>query len=96
MSEVNYSERIDSTAPRRSSIYYQAHALDAIVPQMSMSLMKGVRDLMDSLNGWQTLEEIDGTPLLHTGYGDPEERKALVSSIARYFPDWSISQAEQQ
>ena len=95
MSEVNYSERIDSTAPRRSSIYYQAHALDAIVPQMSMSLMKGVRDLMDS-ERLADLEEIDGTPLLHTGYGDPEERKALVSSIARYFPDWSISQAEQQ
>ena len=96
VSEVNYSERIDSTAPRRSSIYYQAHALDAIVPQMSMSLMAGVRDLMDSLNGWQTLEEIDGTPLLHTGHGDPEGRKALVSLIARYFPDWSVSRAEQQ
>lgn len=41
--------------------------LDAILPQMPMFLMKGVRDLMDSLNGWQTLEEIDGTPLLHTG-----------------------------
>ncbi|WP_249352032.1 hypothetical protein [Nocardiopsis akebiae] len=45
VSEVNYSERIDSTAPRRSSIYYQAHALDAIVPRMSLSLMTGVRDL---------------------------------------------------
>lgn len=89
VSEVNYSER-DRTAPRRSSIYYQAHALDAIVPQMSLSLMTGVRDLMDSLNGWETLEEIDGTPLVHTGHGDPEERKALVSLLSRYFPDWAV------
>lgn len=96
VSEVNYSERIDRTAPRRSSIYYQAHALDAIVPQMSLSLMTGVRDLMDSLNGWQTLEAIDGTPLLHTGHGDPGERKALVNLLARYFPDWSVGEAGQQ
>ncbi|WP_231640600.1 hypothetical protein [Nocardiopsis sp. NRRL B-16309] len=96
VSEVNYSERIDSTAPRRSSIYYQAHALDAIVPQMSMSLMTGVRDLMDSLNGWETLEAIDGTPLLHTGHGDPEERKALVNMLVRYFPDWSVGEADPQ
>ncbi|MFC9088047.1 hypothetical protein [Nocardiopsis dassonvillei] len=96
VSEVNYSERIDSTAPRRSSIYYQAHALDAIVPQMSLSLMTGVRDLMDSLNGWETLEEIDGTPLVHTGHGDPGERKALVRLLSRYFPDWSVGEAHQQ
>lgn len=96
VSEVNYSERIDGTAPRRSSIYYQAHALDAIVPQMSMSLMVGVRDLMDSLDGWETLDAIDGTPLLHTGHGDPKERKALVNLLARYFPDWPISTAAPQ
>lgn len=96
VSEVNYSERIDSTAPRRSSIYYQAHALDAIVPQMSLSLMTGVRTLMDSLNGWAELEAIDGTPLLHTGHGNPQDREALVRLIAQYFPDWSFSPADPQ
>ncbi|WP_435109483.1 hypothetical protein [Nocardiopsis synnemataformans] len=94
--EANHSERIDGTAPRRSSIYYQAHALDAIVPQMSLSPMTGVRDLMDSLNGWEALEEIDGTPLAHTGHGDPGERKVLVRLLSRYFPGWSVGGADQQ
>ncbi|GAA1093776.1 hypothetical protein [Nocardiopsis metallicus] len=96
VSEVNYAERIDSTAPRRSSIYYQAHALDAIVPQMSLSLMTGVRTLMDSLNGWEELEAVDGTPLLHTGHGSPEDRASLVALLARHFPDWSVSEPDPQ
>ncbi|SHJ91616.1 hypothetical protein SAMN05421803_11196 [Nocardiopsis flavescens] len=96
LSEVNYTERIDTTAPRRSSIYYQAHALDAIVPQMSVSLLTGVRDLMESLKGWEVLEAIDGTPLLTTGRGDPKALKALVNLLARYFPDWTAEEDHQQ
>ncbi|WP_249352031.1 hypothetical protein [Nocardiopsis akebiae] len=51
---------------------------------------------MDSLNGWETLEEIDGTPLVRTGHADPGERKALVRLLSRYCPDWPVGEAHQQ
>ncbi|MFC5253422.1 hypothetical protein [Streptomyces nigrescens] len=87
-SEANYSERVDSSAVRRSSIYYMAHCLDALVPQMSMSLMTGTARLMDELGGWQELTPVMGTPLLHTGYGDADEQKKLLELLNRYFPQW--------
>jgi hypothetical protein len=87
-SEVNYSERVHSSAVRRSSIYYMAHCLDALVPQMSMSLMSGTSKLMDELGGWQELTLIEGTPLMHTGYGDPGEQGELATLLGRYFPRW--------
>ncbi|MEU5840064.1 hypothetical protein ABZ820_41355 [Streptomyces diacarni] len=87
-SEVNYSERVDSSAVRRSSIYYMSHALDALVPQMSMSLMTGTAKLMDELGGWQELTPIEGTPLMHTGYSNPAEQAELLSLLNRYFPRW--------
>ena len=74
----------------------QAHALDAIVPQMSLSLMTGVRTMMDSLEGWEELEAVDGTPLLHTGHGNPEGRGALVTLLSRHFPDWPVSEPHPQ
>ena len=97
-SEVNYSERVDSTAVRRSSIYYLAHCLDALVPQMSMSLMSGTAKLMDEINGWQELTSIPGTPLLHTGHGDDQEESELVTLLNRYFPRWqpATGQAPQE
>ncbi|WP_245691076.1 hypothetical protein [Sinosporangium album] len=88
ISEVNYSERVDATAMRRSSIYYLAHCLDSLVPQMSLSLMSGVRALMDDLDGWQRLSPIPGTPLLHTGHGDPDSQSGIVDMLSRYFPQW--------
>ncbi|MFB8084848.1 hypothetical protein [Streptomyces sp. NPDC055992] len=89
-SEENYSERVDSSAVRRSSIYYMAHGLDALVPSMSLSLMTGVKRLMDQLNGWEQLTEIGGSPLMHTGYGDQEHVNELLSTLARYFPAWHL------
>lgn len=87
-SEANYSERVDSSAVRRSSIYYMAHCLDALVPQMSMSLMTGTAKLMDEVDGWQELTPITGTPLLHTGYGDAGEQTELIKLLERHFPYW--------
>ncbi|MEU8569286.1 hypothetical protein AB0C51_13155 [Streptomyces pathocidini] len=87
-SEVNYSERVDSSAVRRSSIYYMSHCLDALVPQMSMSLMTGTAKLMEELGGWQELTPIEGTPLMHTGYGNADEQAELLSLLKRYFPRW--------
>ncbi|OEV03770.1 hypothetical protein AN219_38035 [Streptomyces nanshensis] len=87
-SEANYSERVDSSAVRRSSIYYMAHCLDALVPQMSMSLMTGVGKLMDDVGGWQELTPIAGTPLLQTGHGDAGEQNELIQLLKRYFPHW--------
>ncbi|MFB7630432.1 hypothetical protein ACFC0M_05710 [Streptomyces sp. NPDC056149] len=87
-SEINYSERVDSSAVRRSSIYYMSHCLDALVPQTSISLMTGTAKLMDQLGGWQELTPIAGTPLMHTGYGDPEEQAELLTMLQRYFPGW--------
>jgi hypothetical protein len=95
-SEVNYSERVDSTAVRRSSIYYLAHCLDALVPQMSMSLMRGTAELMDELDGWQELTSIVGTPLMHTGHGDPRAQGAVVSLLSRYFPQWQSVTGQAQ
>lgn len=89
-SEANYTERVDTTAVRRSSIYYMAHCLDALVPQMSISLLNGTAKLMDELSGWQELTPIGGTPLLHTGYGDAEEQHKILTLLKGYFPDWQL------
>lgn len=93
-SEQNYSERVDSTAVRRSSIHYMAHGLDALVPSMSLSLMSGIKGLMDDLGGWQRLTEVGGSPLMHTGYGDPRHQDELLRTLAGYFPRWQLGAQE--
>lgn len=95
-SEENYSERVDSSAVRRSSIYYMAHGLDALVPQMSLSLMTGVKKLMDDLEGWQQLAEVDGSPLMHTGHGDERQLHELLGTLGRYFPNWRLGGQEEK
>ncbi|MFR9723861.1 hypothetical protein ACL02R_10915 [Streptomyces sp. MS19] len=92
-SEENYSERVDCSAVRRSSIYYMAHGLDALVPSMSLSLMTGVKQLMDQVNGWEQLEKVEGSPLMHTGYGDRDQQAELLERLARYFPSWNLAAA---
>lgn len=89
-SEQNYSERVESSAVRRSSIYYMAHGIDALVPSMSLSLMSGVKALMNDLGGWQQLTQVNGSPLMHTGYGDPRQRDELLGMLAGYFPGWQL------
>ncbi|MBV9025447.1 MAG: hypothetical protein JO362_17025 [Streptomycetaceae bacterium] len=93
-SEINYSERVDTTTPQRSAIYYFAHSLDALVPEMSMSLMSGTAKLMDELGGWQELSSLPGTPLLTTGVGTDHEREAVVSLLSRYFPRWQVTESQ--
>ncbi|MDT0304326.1 hypothetical protein [Streptomonospora wellingtoniae] len=88
VSESNYAERVDSTAVRRSSIYYLAHCLDALVPQMSLSLMSGIKSLMDETGGWQELSHVGTTPLLHTGYATTPEQSAMVELLLEHFPQW--------
>lgn len=87
-SEINYTERMDTTTVQRSSIYFIAHCLDALVPQLSISLMKGIARLMDDLDGWQALSPISGTPLMHTGHGDEMSETEVLAMLSRFFPQW--------
>ncbi|MDS1271819.1 hypothetical protein RIF23_16115 [Lipingzhangella sp. LS1_29] len=96
VSECNYAERVDSTAVRRSSIYYLAHCLDALVPQMSLSLMNGIKALMEETGGWQKLSHVSTTPLLHTGYGDTRAQSNLVELLLEHFPQWRSATARRQ
>lgn len=87
-SERNYSERVDSTTVQRSSIYFIAHCLDALVPQLSISLMRGVEKLMNDTDGWQELSSVPGTPLVHTGIGEDHTEMQILDLLGRFFPNW--------
>jgi len=88
-SASNYRERVDTTTPQRSAIYFLAHCLDALGPQISLSLMKGIATLMDGIDGWEELSPIDGTPLMHTGWSDTDTENRVLGLLSGYFPDWS-------
>lgn len=88
-SASNYRERVDTTTPQRSAIYFLAHCLDALGPQISLSLMKGIATLMDGIGGWEELSPIDGTPLMHTGWSDTDTENRVLGLLRGYFPDWS-------
>lgn len=96
VSESNYAERVDSTAVRRSSIYYLAHCLDALVPQMSLSLMSGIKSLMDATGGWQELSHVGATPLLQTGHGNTPEQSTMVELLMEHFPHWDSAASAPQ
>ena len=87
-SASNYRERVDTTTPQRSAIYFIAHCLDAIGPQISLSLMKGVAALMDGIDGWEELSPIDGTPLMRTGLSDLGAEQRVLGLLREYFPAW--------
>jgi hypothetical protein len=84
----NYRERVDTTTPQRSAIYFLAHCLDALGPQISLSLMEGVAALMDSINGWEELSPINGTPLMRTQWSDADTENQVLGLLRDYFPDW--------
>lgn len=87
-SSRNYQERVDTTTPQRSAIYFLAHCVDALGPQMSLSLMHGVARLMTDLDGWETLTPIDGTPLMHTPLSDADTENDVLDLLREYFPEW--------
>lgn len=86
-SRANYAERDDSTTVQRSAVYFLAHSVDALVPQISVSLMSGVSALMDDLDGWQALVPLDGTALLTTGLGDKRVEDDVLELLGSFFPE---------
>lgn len=88
-SEQNYRERIDVTTVQRSTIYFVAHCLDALVPQLSASLLSGVAKLMNATGGWERLSAVPGTPLVDTGHGDDAAQAHVLTLLRRYFPTWT-------
>ncbi|MBV9139329.1 MAG: hypothetical protein JO115_00115 [Pseudonocardiales bacterium] len=90
-SASNYRERVDATTPQRSAIYFLAHCLDALSPQLSLSVMKGVAGLMDELDGWKQLTPVTGTPLMRTPHSSPEHEQQVLELLRQYFPAWSTS-----
>ncbi|MGH3573416.1 MAG: hypothetical protein ACRDUW_16525, partial [Pseudonocardiaceae bacterium] len=87
-SASNYRERVDTTTPQRSAIYFLAHCLDALGPQISLSLMEGIAALMDGIDGWEELSPIDGTPLMRTEWSDTDTENQVLGLLREYFPDW--------
>ncbi len=87
-SASNYRERVDTTTPQRSAIYFLAHCLDALGPQISLSLMKGVAKLMNDIDGWEQLSPVANTPLMRTGLSEPETEGQVLDLLRKYFPDW--------
>ncbi|MGH8907661.1 MAG: hypothetical protein ACRD0K_14340 [Egibacteraceae bacterium] len=90
-SASNYQERVDTTRPQRSVIYFLAHCLDALGPQISLSLMKGVAKLMDDIEGWEELSPVLGTPLMRTPLSEPATEGQVLDLLREYFPDWRKS-----
>ncbi len=85
-SASNYRERVDTTTPQRSAIYFLAHCLDALGPQISLSLMRGVATLMDSIDGWEELSPIEGTASTHSRLPRSSGWRSSWASSARKPP----------
>jgi hypothetical protein len=49
-SSSNYRERVDTTTPQRTAIYFLAHCVDALGQQVSLSLMEGVATKTNLIN----------------------------------------------
>jgi hypothetical protein len=79
---------VDATTPQRSAIYFLAHCLDAIGPEIGLSLMKGVSGLMDEIGGWEELAPVDRTPLMRTGLSDAATEDQVLGLLREFFPDW--------
>jgi asparagine synthetase B (glutamine-hydrolysing) len=88
-SEDNFSERDDSTTDRRSAIYFLAHGMDAVAPQTSLSILTGLRQLMDATGGWEKLTQVASTPLVATSYGFTAANDEMVDLLKQFFPNWT-------
>ncbi len=50
--------------------------------------MEGVAALMTSIDGWEQLLPIEGTPMMHTRWSEADTENKVLSLLREYFPDW--------
>jgi len=79
----NYNERADTTTAQRSLIYYLAHGIEDVYPNLGLSLMQGIRRLYAET--WSQLRHDTAWDLYVSEYAEHAEVAAVQEFLARHF-----------
>lgn len=79
----NYEERMDSTTYQRGLIYYLAHSVDSIFPNLGLSLLQGVRTNFE--NHWPQLNNDSDLDLFISPYADAQAVREVKELLKKHF-----------
>lgn len=80
----NYQERKDDQSTyQRNIIYYLAHSIEDLYPNLGLSLMEGVRKIF--ADQWTKLHSEDGLDLFPSEYANPVKIEEIKSFLKKYF-----------
>ncbi len=80
----NYQEREeDESTFQRNLIYYLAHGIDDVYPNLGLSLMQGVRQIFE--NNWPKLKREEDMDLYVSEYADNSKIDEVKEFIRKYF-----------
>ena len=79
----NYGERKDNQSTyQRNIIYYLAHSIEAIYPNLGLSLMEGVRKIF--IGKWPKLRHEDGLDIFPSEYADSAKLEEVKKFLKKY------------
>ncbi|MCL4278840.1 MAG: hypothetical protein KJZ60_04030, partial [Ignavibacteriaceae bacterium] len=80
----NYQERQDEQSTyQRNIIYYLAHSVEDVYPNLGLSLMEGVRKIF--VDKWPELFEESNYNIFPSQYADPVKLKEVKEFLNKYF-----------
>ncbi|OHB12143.1 MAG: hypothetical protein A2Y49_03095 [Candidatus Zambryskibacteria bacterium RIFCSPLOWO2_12_39_8] len=80
----NYQERKeDQSTYQRNIIYYLAHSIEDIYPNLGLSLMKGIEKIFS--NQWSELRQEDNLDIFPSEYADSMKLEEVKSFLKKYF-----------
>lgn len=79
----NYREReVDQSTPQRNMIYYLAHSIEDIYPNLGLSIMEGVKELFK--NQWPEIKKEGQTDLYVSEYADKVRVKEIREFLGKF------------
>lgn len=79
----NYKEKKDVTTFQRNVIYYLAHGIEDVYPNLGLSLMQGIQKIF--ANNWSELKHERNQNLYPSEYADKSKVDEMKSFLGKYF-----------
>ena len=80
----NYEERKDDQSTyQRNIIYYLAHSVEDVYPNLGLSLMEGAQKIFT--NQWPELAAEDDLDIFPSKYADPKKLQEVKNFLKKYF-----------
>ena len=80
----NYNERRgEQSTYQRNIIYYLAHGIEDMYPNLGLSIMQGVQKIFD--NKWPELKIENGYDIFPSEYANPEKIREVKELLKKYF-----------